>query len=75
MGSIGKLSDPKEYQNIFHWAETQKDGKIPSFKTRRNDPYEACPPSNLFKNDLLTCITVPSWLRQLVCSTQNLGSA
>ncbi|KAL4936441.1 hypothetical protein BDV06DRAFT_93318 [Aspergillus oleicola] len=40
MGSIGTLSDPKEYQNIFHWAETQKDATIPSFKTRQNDPYE-----------------------------------
>ncbi|KAF8242485.1 homogentisate 1,2-dioxygenase [Wilcoxina mikolae CBS 423.85] len=28
-----------DYQNIFHWAETQKDGEIPSFKTRLNDPY------------------------------------
>lgn len=34
------LSDPKEYQNVFHWAETQKDGTIPSFATRRNDPYQ-----------------------------------
>lgn len=34
------LEDPKEYQNIFHWAETQKDGSIPSFATRKNDPYE-----------------------------------
>lgn len=40
MGSVGKLSDPQEYQKIFHWAETQKDGTIPSFATRRNDPYE-----------------------------------
>ncbi|KAL4955198.1 Homogentisate 1,2-dioxygenase [Aspergillus filifer] len=40
MGSIGTIPDPKEYQNIFHWAETQKDATIPSFKTRRNDPYE-----------------------------------
>ncbi|KAE8388687.1 Homogentisate 1,2-dioxygenase [Aspergillus alliaceus] len=40
MGSIGKLSNPKEYQKIFHWAETQKDGEIPSFPTRQNDPYE-----------------------------------
>ncbi|KAI5799114.1 putative homogentisate 1,2-dioxygenase [Peziza echinospora] len=29
-----------DYQNIFHWAETQKDGKIPSFATRENDLYE-----------------------------------
>jgi len=35
-----QLSDPKEYQNIFHWAETQKDGTIPSFAVRKNDPYE-----------------------------------
>lgn len=35
-----QLQDPKEYQNIFHWAETQRDGAIPSFGTRKNDPYE-----------------------------------
>ena len=23
------------------WAETQKDGTVPSFATRKNDPYEA----------------------------------
>ncbi|GMF76582.1 unnamed protein product [Aspergillus oryzae] len=40
MGSVGKFSDSQEYQKIFHWAETQKDGEIPSFATRRNDPYE-----------------------------------
>ncbi|KAJ5811346.1 hypothetical protein N7474_007647 [Penicillium riverlandense] len=40
MPSTSALSDPKEYQKIFHWAETQKDGAIPSFNTRRNDPYE-----------------------------------
>lgn len=40
MTSTSSLSDPKEYQKIFHWAETQKDGSIPSFNTRRNDPYE-----------------------------------
>jgi len=34
------LSNPKEYQNIFHWAETQQDGTIPSFGLRKNDPYE-----------------------------------
>ncbi|KAL1963101.1 hypothetical protein VTN77DRAFT_8644 [Rasamsonia byssochlamydoides] len=38
--STSDLPDPKEYQKIFHWAETQKDGTIPSFNTRRNDPYE-----------------------------------
>ncbi|KAI5302757.1 hypothetical protein KEM56_000392, partial [Ascosphaera pollenicola] len=30
----------EDYQNIFHWAETQKDGTVPSFATRKNDPYE-----------------------------------
>lgn len=40
--STSALSDPHEYQKIFHWAETQKDGAIPSFNTRRNDPYEVC---------------------------------
>lgn len=38
--STSALSDPQEYQKIFHWAETQKDGAIPSFNTRKNDPYE-----------------------------------
>ncbi|KAJ4372872.1 hypothetical protein N0V83_003163 [Neocucurbitaria cava] len=38
-----KLEDPKEYQKIFHWAETQKDGAIPSFGVRKNDPYEYQP--------------------------------
>jgi homogentisate 1,2-dioxygenase len=40
VASTNDLSDPKEYQKIFHWAETQKDGTIPSFNTRQNDPYE-----------------------------------
>ncbi|KAK8182042.1 RmlC-like cupin domain-containing protein [Phyllosticta capitalensis] len=35
-----QLNDPKEYQDIFHWAETQKNGTIQSFATRKNDPYE-----------------------------------
>jgi hypothetical protein len=42
MPSTADLSDPKEYQKIFHWAETQQDGAIPSFNTRKNDPYEVC---------------------------------
>lgn len=42
MPSTDSLSDPEEYQKIFHWAETQKDGTIPSFNTRRNDPYDVC---------------------------------
>ncbi|KAI7977079.1 hypothetical protein EIK77_005284 [Talaromyces pinophilus] len=40
MPSTADLQDPKEYQKIFHWAETQKDATIPSFKTRKNDPYK-----------------------------------
>lgn len=43
----GSLSNPKEYQDIFHWAETQKDGSVPSFATRKNDPYEVRPCQNL----------------------------
>ncbi|GAB7338985.1 hypothetical protein MBLNU457_5654t1 [Dothideomycetes sp. NU457] len=35
-----KLKDPEEYQKIFHWAETQKDGTIPTFAVRKNDPYQ-----------------------------------
>jgi len=42
MPSTSDLADPKEYQKIFHWAETQKDATIPSFATRRNDPYKVC---------------------------------
>ncbi|KAK2025125.1 homogentisate 1,2-dioxygenase [Colletotrichum zoysiae] len=30
---------PKDFQDAFHWAATQKDGTIPSFATRPNDPY------------------------------------
>lgn len=30
----------QDYQHIFHWASTQKDGAIPSFATRANDPYQ-----------------------------------
>ena len=36
----------EDYQNIFHWADTQKDGAVPSFKLRKNDPYKVrlhCP--------------------------------
>ncbi|KAH7118606.1 Homogentisate 1,2-dioxygenase [Dactylonectria estremocensis] len=29
----------QDFQTIFHWAETQKNGTIPSFATRPNDPY------------------------------------
>jgi len=40
------LTDPMEYQKVFHWAETQKDGTIPSFATRKNDPYQYLPGYN-----------------------------
>lgn len=36
----------EEYQRIFHWAETQKDGAVPSFALRKNDPYEYFPGFN-----------------------------
>jgi len=37
------MATTEDYQNIFHWAVTQKDGEIPSFKTRKNDPYTVSP--------------------------------
>ncbi|KAJ6027598.1 uncharacterized protein N7446_003807 [Penicillium canescens] len=40
MCSTTSLSDPKEYQKVFHWAGTQKDGTVPSYATRRNDLYK-----------------------------------
>lgn len=40
MPSTKDLKDPAMYQNIFHWAETQQEGKIPAFGKRQNDPYE-----------------------------------
>lgn len=40
------LEQPDSYQRVFHWAETQKDGAIPSFATRKNDPYEYQPGFN-----------------------------
>lgn len=46
------LQPPSSFQNIFHWAETQKDGKIPSFRTRGNDPYEYMAGfNNLFESE------------------------
>lgn len=67
MPSTDSLSDPEEYQKIFHWAETQKDGTIPSFNTRRNDPYEVCC-SIMISTKLLTNYSIVSiWLWQCVC--------
>ncbi|KAJ5718467.1 homogentisate 1-2-dioxygenase [Penicillium malachiteum] len=40
MPSMNGHSNPQDYQKIFHWAETQKNGTIPSFRTRHNDPYQ-----------------------------------
>jgi len=51
------LDNPKEYQDIFHWAETQKDGSIPSFGVRKNDPYEVRELTILF--DLLFAYASP----------------
>lgn len=31
---------PEDFRNVFHWAETQQDGAIPSFAIRPNDPYK-----------------------------------
>jgi homogentisate 1,2-dioxygenase len=44
---MSTVQKPEEYQNIFHWAETQKEGTIPSFAVRKNDPYQVIPPKNL----------------------------
>lgn len=38
-----KLDNPEQYQKIFHWAETQQNGTVPSFPTRHNDPYKYMP--------------------------------
>ncbi|KAF5008134.1 hypothetical protein FDECE_5570 [Fusarium decemcellulare] len=40
------MAASNDYQNIFHWAETQKDGAVPSFAVRKNDPYEYLPGFN-----------------------------
>lgn len=37
---------PKDFQDAFHWAATQKDGAIPAFETRPNDPYKYQPGFN-----------------------------
>ena len=66
--SVESVSDPKGYQNIFHWAETQKDGAIPSFATRQNDPYQVHTshsiPSLIYADEM---DTVPSRTWQHVC--------
>ncbi|KAF2085411.1 homogentisate 1,2-dioxygenase-like protein [Saccharata proteae CBS 121410] len=47
-----QLDNPREYHDIFHWAETQQDGKVPSFATRKNDPYTYQPGfNNLFESE------------------------
>jgi hypothetical protein len=55
-------TNPEDYQKIFHWAETQKDGSVPSFATRKNDPYkvlETIDTIGIFTNYQLQ---VPSWV-------------
>ncbi|KAK9439712.1 homogentisate 1,2-dioxygenase [Metarhizium brunneum] len=37
---MASATKSNEYQQIFHWAETQKNGAIPSFHTRKSDPYQ-----------------------------------
>ncbi|KAH7155952.1 homogentisate 1,2-dioxygenase [Dactylonectria macrodidyma] len=37
------LANDAQYQSIFHWTDTQQDGKVPSFALRQNDPYEYQP--------------------------------
>lgn len=37
---VAAINKSREYQDIFHWAETQQNGTIPSFGTRKNDPYQ-----------------------------------
>lgn len=63
-----QLNNLKEYQNIFHWAETQKDGTVPSFALRENDPYEVILPEAIICNVHLLkfyCL-VSSRIQQLV---------
>ena len=52
-----QLDSPKKYQDIFHWAETQKDGAIPSFGTRKNDPYEVSGLSPIWSVNMLLTIS------------------
>ncbi|KAF2144755.1 uncharacterized protein K452DRAFT_325232 [Aplosporella prunicola CBS 121167] len=54
-----QLNDPAEYQKIFHWAETQKNGTIPSFATRKNDPYQYQPGFNNFFESEAVPGTIP----------------
>jgi homogentisate 1,2-dioxygenase len=49
-----QLDNPREYQDIFHWAETQKDGSIPSFGNRKNDPYDVSLHSSISGHSLTT---------------------
>lgn len=49
-----QTSEKPDYQNIFHWVETQKDGAIPSFAVRKNDPYEyQCGFGNHFESEVI----------------------
>lgn len=43
---MSTMAPQEDYQKIFHWAETQKDGSIPSFSLRDNDPYDYSPGFN-----------------------------
>lgn len=52
----------EDYQNIFHWAETQKEGTIPSFAVRKNDPYEVSIFIYIAFNYYADMVSVPSRL-------------
>lgn len=63
------IKSTQDYQNIFHWAETQKDGTIPAFALRENDPYEVSKLSFFLMklNQLTASSSVSIWIQQRVC--------
>jgi hypothetical protein len=74
-----QLDNPKEYQNIFHWAETQKDGTVPSFAVRKNDPYEVILPKTVIYDVkliklLLFSIKLDSTTSTYLCARPQFGS-
>jgi hypothetical protein len=74
-----QLDNPKEYQNIFHWAETQKDGTVPSFAVRKNDPYEVILPITIIYDVkliklLLYSIKLDSTTSMYLCPRPHFGA-
>ncbi|CAK7218992.1 hypothetical protein SEUCBS140593_003742 [Sporothrix eucalyptigena] len=53
------MSPTEDYQKIFHWAETQKNGTIPSFAKRKNDPYTYQPGFNNYFESEAVPGTIP----------------